>query len=130
METLARKYHGRAQFIFIYGRESHPEGLANAAAKAARLEQTPDLPLSTSWADCAKRAAFFRDAIHMTRLVLVDEYGANNVHQHFGGCELPQVNASIISVVDSRGVLIYHSANMPAAPLASFLDSYLARRSR
>jgi hypothetical protein len=132
MNALARKYQDKAEFLYVYGRESHLEKFADllVEAKAALPGKAPKLGMSANWEDCAERARFFKKHWGITRRVLVDLYGPENVLIRFNrASEHPAVEATIVFVVDRQGRLVFRREMEPGAveALDEFLQGHLGK---
>jgi hypothetical protein len=112
-EAVARKYRDRAEFVFVYCQEAHPDApaLSTAAGPLAGPTRT--------WAERAARARTFHDVHQSVRRALVDEDGEGSVAQRYGG----RLNHLVVIGTDGRIVFKQEFAN--AGPLDTFLGAYL-----
>src|SRR5262249_17127425 len=113
MAAVAQKYKGRAQFLFVYCRESHPEGAAFRPGSVP-IRRAETLREQT---ETARR---FASSAKPRRRVLVDEFGEQSLLQRFGNAENPVI------VLDGQGrialKLLWSDASLVDAFLSELLD--------
>ncbi len=95
MDDLARKDEGKAEFLFIYCREAHPDqaGMRMLTNK----EELPVLPQTQEREDRARRARSYCSAKQPTARVLVDVDGPGSVQDLYGGGQ------NQVIVIDASG---------------------------
>jgi hypothetical protein len=100
---LAKKYGDKADFLFIYTKEAHPE--------QAPLGQT------YTWEDRAERARAFRQRLNLSHRILVDQEGEESTERTYG------VTGNLFIVLDPHGNVVFRSSRWDS--LEVFLGSYL-----
>jgi hypothetical protein len=121
MEAMAKKYRGKAEFVFVYCRETHPleEGGIGSRYFNRDSADIPLLPQTHSRAERVKQAEFFRRKTKTQRRILVDEDGQHSVLPSFG------LNARApATLVVERGGRIGFRGTSPAL-LEQFLREHL-----
>jgi Iodothyronine deiodinase len=118
MQDLARKYQGRAEFLFVYSREAHrpagAEGEFLQAGVPARQAATP--------AERRQGAALLRAEVEPARRLLLDGFGADSLFEHcFGGSGAD--NPLLVVGADGRVALVLWWAD--PAEVEPVLDSLL-----
>ena len=114
MEALSKKYHGQVDFIFIYGREAHPE--FNDPDFAKKAPPTFDRRRET--------VRQFLDEMGTSRRIALDEITPNNCEDQLGGFP----NPTMVIGRDERIGLLMTVTNSWA--LDQFLPEYLQGGSR
>lgn len=95
MEDLARKYSGKAHFLFVYGREAHPD--QPGMMLPGRREEAPVLSETSTWEERAGRARSYCSARQPTARVLIDMDGPDNLHDRYNA------GANSVVVIDGGG---------------------------
>jgi hypothetical protein len=112
-EALARKYQGRAQFVFVYSQEAHSDAPALSTAAGAFSGPT------RTWAERAERARAFHKAHQSGRRILVDEDGERSASRQYGG------RSNHLVVVGTDGRIVFKQEFANAALLGTFLGALL-----
>src|SRR5207248_392486 len=94
MEDVAKKYEGRAEFLFVYCKEAHPDQPTVLPGDGAPL---PALPQTRTWDERAGRAKSYCSAKQPTARVLVDVDGPDGVQGLYGGGQ------NQVVFIDGRG---------------------------
>jgi hypothetical protein len=116
METVAKKYKGKAEFVFVYCREAHPDRPVKSPASkyGKRINQ------ARTAAERMETAQLFCQDMKMTRRILVDEFGDKSVQRLYGGMPNPTM------VVDVDGKLALKMPWTNGKALDDFLKKFLA----
>lgn len=118
MEATAKKYQGKAEFLFVYCREAHPEGDPRVKARTKKGEaikqaQTP--------AERKATAQQFCEDMKATRRIVLDEFAPQQSAQRlYGGLPNPTV------VVDVEGKIALKMAWTNGTALDRYLEKFLA----
>jgi hypothetical protein len=121
---VARKYRGRAEFVFVYCSEAHPDTTGPPAAdlEHAELDESLCLPQTATWQERAERAAWFARRTHSARRILVDEFGEDSIQQKYRG------SLDLTVVIDVQGRIAFKK-EATAEALDRFLHQFLSRTS-
>jgi hypothetical protein len=121
MEDLAKKYQGRAQFLFIYGREAHADSSQTLASFQAEGHLFPDsLRQTQDRTERAEYAAYFRRQMKGgVRRILVDEDGENNVQAKY------LAGVRLLVLVDRNQRIVLSSQYLPLPLLDETLQRLL-----
>jgi hypothetical protein len=117
MEDLAKKYQGRADFVFIYCVEAHPEGDA-LAGKSTKEGQA--IPQARTIEERKQAAKMFCEDMKLARRILLDEFEDKSVHRRYAARANPTI------VVDRDGRIALKMAWTHGESLDKFLDKFLA----
>jgi hypothetical protein len=114
-ETLARRFQQRAEFLFVYCHEAHPDtGFGTIV-----VTQGPAPPQTYTWQQRADRARWFQAQQKMNRHVLIDEDGERSVQNLYGGRDNQMI------VVDSHGNIALKLPQANTRRLEEFLQQTL-----
>jgi len=118
MDRLLAKYKDRIDFVFIYGREAHPETAVNPLEPG----ETRPILRAADYAERVRVAQWLRQTMHPQRRILVDDFGDQSVFDRYfdSGFDDPLV------VVDKDGAVALGMNWTDAAALGGFLDQLLA----
>lgn len=117
MEAVAKKYKDRAEFVFVYCREAHPEG--DKRFKTVTKKGEP-IKQATTGAEREETARQFCQDMKLTRRILVDEFGNDSVQRLYGG----RPNPTVVIGVDGKVALKVAWTN--GRELDRFLSAFLA----
>ncbi len=118
MDTLARRWEGKAQFVFVYGKEPHPHWTDHLIPY---LDQTGDQ------AERATRARAFCDAMGgSVRRFLVDEDGPD----HLGAVQSLYGGQQRVVVVDTQGQIVFSKAGEVVPEVETCLQGMIPAPSR
>src|SRR5438093_339915 len=84
MEEVAKKYRDKAEFVFVYCREAHPEG---EAAGGTRTKKNQPIAQATTPAERNETARQFCDDMRMTRRILLDAFDDESIQGPYGGLQ-------------------------------------------
>jgi hypothetical protein len=79
---VAKQHEGRAEFLFVYTQEAHPDRPFGSLAFGGKMTS---LGGTNTWAERRDRALAFREAKAVGRRVLVDGDGEGSVHKLYAG---------------------------------------------
>jgi hypothetical protein len=121
MEAVAQKYRDKADFLFVYCREAHPEG---GPGGGTRTKQNKPIPQAMTPDERRETARQFCADMQATRRILVDDFAWASVQQLYGGMPNPTF------VVDVDGKIALKLAWTNGAALGDFLPRFLAGGAR
>jgi hypothetical protein len=116
MEKVAQKYKGKAEFIFVYCREAHPEGQRQPAG---RTQTGKGIKQADTIQDRKTTAEKFCDDMKMSRRILVDDFGDQSAQRKYGNLNNPTV------VIDVNGKVALKMAWTNGQALDKFLEPFL-----
>ena len=116
---MAQKYNGKVEFVFVYCRETHPEGKGdmNVRSMYPAYADLPPLTQTRCREERQARAELFRAKTNSQRRILVDEDGDDSVWRRYGSGE------DLTVVVGSDGKIVWRACRS----MAPALDAYLGR---
>ncbi len=117
MEAVARKYQAKAEFLFIYCREAHPDGDPKVKT---RTKKNQPIKQAQTIAERKAMAQQFCADMKLARRILVDEFEQGGVQRQYGGRANPTV------VVDLDGAIALKMAWTHGQNLDRFLGPFLA----
>ena len=117
MDDLARRDEGKAEFLFIYCREAHPDEAGMRMLTSQ--EELPVLPQTREGEDRARRARLYCSAKQPRACVLVDVDGPGSVQNLYGGGQ------NQVIVIDATGHIADSSRPSPdRTELTLFLKAH------
>jgi hypothetical protein len=111
---MAKKYEGRADFLFVYTQEAHP---GPAFGSLAFKSTMPTMRATHSWEERRERALAFREAKAVGRRVLVDGDGEGSVHQRYA-----RIRSNPLVVIGTDGLIALKLEWADMGPVARLLD--------
>jgi len=120
METLARKYRGRVDFLFVYCREAHPDGDPRVKTRTKKNEP---IKQPKSIEERKRIARQFCADMKMSRRILVDGF-TDSVQRKYGGRPNPTI------VLDVDGKIALNMAWTNGKRLEAFLTPFLAGKGK
>ncbi|MSR31680.1 MAG: hypothetical protein EXR99_09265 [Gemmataceae bacterium] len=116
MAGLASKFKGKAEFLFVYCREAHPEGdkRFNTKTKGGKA-----IGQAASMEERLAIAKAFCEDLKAERTILVDEFNQKSVQRAYGGLPNPTV------VVDVDGKIAMKMAWTNGQAVESYLKEFL-----
>jgi hypothetical protein len=117
MEAVSKKYNDKAEFLFIYCREAHPEG--DPRVKTTTRDGKP-IKQTTTLEERKAIAQTFCNDMKLMRRILVDEFGDDSVQRRYGGLPNPTV------VIDVDGRMALKMAWTGGEALDGYLAKFLA----
>ena len=118
MEDIARKYSKKAEFLFIYGREAHPNEPGMSAPGA--METLPALSETSTWAERAERARAYCSVKQPTARVLIDMDGPDGLAEGYGA------GPNSVVVIDGAGRVVLKQILVQPRELDAFLEKLLS----
>jgi thiol-disulfide isomerase/thioredoxin len=118
MDELARKYKGKAEFLFIYCKEAHPDQPGGRTLDGK--EELPALPQTHGGEERARRAESYCSLKQPAAHVLVDVDGPGSVQDLYGGGQNQLV------MIDERGRVALKQTTANPHQLDEFLKGRLA----
>jgi hypothetical protein len=118
MEELAKKYRGKAEFLFVYCREAHPEG---DPGSSTRTKDNQPIKQAMTVAQRKATAWLFCNDMKMNRRILVDEFDDQSAQRRYGGMQDPTI------VIDVDGKIALKMAWTDGELADEFLEKFLAQ---
>jgi hypothetical protein len=131
LDKVIQEYQGKAEFLFVYGRETAPEPDGPLEIKDSNFRKLirefadlPPLVQTRTWEERAKRAALFAQKTKTLCHILVDDDGKDSVSQRY------QAGHLLTVVVDLQGRIALRGTNVAAQQLRDFLSDCLVSQLR
>ena len=118
-EALAQEFAHRAEFVFVYCKEAHPDKAFGSMAFSSAEFQ---LPQTHTQQERAERARFFRTKKNVGRRTLVDDSGADSVQKMYGNWD------NQLIVIDRDGRIVLKQKDADVAKLREFLEAHTGPR--
>lgn len=117
MEDLAKRYAGKAEFVFVYCKEAHPDMVGMRLPGGGK--EVPTIPQTNTREERAPRAEAYCSASQPTARVLVDEEGPSSVQKRYG-CEWNEA-----FVIDTEGRVVLKQGMTDARKIGDYLAKEL-----